>query len=371
MKYEIDENYYYYDIQNIFLDHPLNSKEIDYYKDLIFSPNNLKQIYFSNDVDLKSIEVIKSLLIISDYIDDSQVEKIVLVNFKKTELKQFINMNFANPFTWKIPMENKRNSMSLTELPNYRKIYSFINMLKDNKLSNLEQITKIYDKVKLMNYSYDNKNTSLFDIIETNSGNSYGLNKLFSFILEFLGFKTFIGRVKDSNLINYITIVEIKDKKYQIDGIYVFEPSMDTLPKTEYKNEEIRRTNYNFFGRNLMNINELIYNVQLMGVLELLSTRDYKYSENKLSSTKDKELLAETKNMLDIFNLSFKRLYNKINSSLTISCPIIININNVLYEKNSLESEKRNKLLYENYVKRNKELFNPSINEIIEEFSTS
>lgn len=371
MKYDEsdDINYQYYEVQSIFLDHPLTLKEIEYYKDLIFSPNGLKQIYFSNNIDIKSIEIIKNLLIISDYTDDIEIEKIVLVNFNKKELKQFLNINYLNPFTWKVPIENNANTLILAELPNYRKLYSFIEQLKDNKLSPLEQLTKIYDRVKLINFNNDNKNNTLFEIIDKNSANSYGFNKLFSYILEFLGYKTYIGKAKDSNQTNYLTLVEIKDKKYQIEGIYIFDPSMDTLPKEEYKSEEIRRTNYNFFGLNLLTINELVFDTKLLGVLEILSSKDYNHSENRITNTKNKELLSETRKVLSVFGLSFKKLYNVINKTKSISSLTIIKINNVLYEKEDIEKEKRNKFILDNYVERNKELFNPTINEIIEEFS--
>lgn len=368
MEYDVTNNFFYNDIQNIFLDHCLTIKEIDQYKDLIFSKNNLKQVYFSGNVDIRSIEIIKNLLIISDYTNDSEIEKLVLVDFSRNKLNEFLNMSFSNPFTWKIPIENNINNVLLTELPNYRKIHSFIEGLRDENLSPIEQIAKIYDKIKLMNYEILSNNNSLYDIIESKKSNSYGLNKLFTYVLEYLGYKTFIGRIKESN-ISYISLVEVNDKKYGVDGIYIFDPSMDSLSKDDYKDEEIRRTNYNFFGRSLKDISLLSYITKLMGVLELLAAKDYVYSENKITSTKNYELKVETKKILETFNLSFKKLYQKINKNKSISIDMIIDINNVLYKKEKEDKILRDKFISENYKERNKELFNPTINEIIEEFT--
>ncbi len=368
MKYELtNEINHYYNIQNIFLDHPLTSKEIEQYKDLIFSPNDLKQIYFSGNIDLNSIEIIKNLLNISDYIEDDNIEKIVLVDLKSS-INNFVKMNFLNPSTWKLPIENNRNTLILTELPNYRKIYSYIEKNTDKKLSSLEQVVKIYDVIKLINYNPNNKKNLLHEVIENNKANSYGLNKLFSYILNFLGYKTFICKTKENTQTNYITLIEIIDKKYQVNGIYLFDPSMDTLPKEEYKSNEIRRTNYNFFGINLWMLKRLVFNVELLGILELLTTKDYKYSENRIVSTDNNELIIEIKEILQAFNTSFKGLYKKIKSSKNISIDTIVKINNILYKKKKEEEESRNNMIINNYNERNKELFNPTINEIIEGF---
>ena len=60
---EIDDSlsFDYFDVQNLLIDHSFSNEEIDNYKDLIFSPNSLRQIYFKGSCDLKTIELIKDL----------------------------------------------------------------------------------------------------------------------------------------------------------------------------------------------------------------------------------------------------------------------------------------------------------------------
>ena len=173
-----EELFAYFDIQNLSIDHSLTSKEVEEYKDLIFSPNGLKQIYFKDKCDLKTILLIKNLLTISDYVDNFQVEKYVLLNLDKNDYNILLNETFEYPTTWKLPCEFENDNIVLLDIPKIRIIDSFVNKF-DKDLSSIEQVMKIYDTIKLFDYVKDSDDR-YYNIIINKQASSKGMNKLFS-----------------------------------------------------------------------------------------------------------------------------------------------------------------------------------------------
>ena len=98
-----DLEYSFFDTPILHIDHSLLSNEIEVYKNLIFSPNNLEQVYFIDKCDFRTIMLIKNLLTISDYIDNSKIEEYVLVNLEKNEINSLINTSYENPENWHLP----------------------------------------------------------------------------------------------------------------------------------------------------------------------------------------------------------------------------------------------------------------------------
>lgn len=358
-----EEIFAYFDIQNLSIDHSLSSKEIEEYKDLIFSPNGLKQIYFKDKCDLKTILLIKDLLTISDYIDNFKVEKYVLLDLNKKDYRTLLDQTFEYPTTWKLPCEIENDNIVLLDIPKIRIIDSFVKKLKDD-LSDIEQVMKVYDAIKLFDYE-KNSDERYHNIIKNKKTNSKGMNKLFSYTLEKLGFKTFVGRVKDDQEESFITLVQVKDPKYNLDGIYLFDPSMDSLSKEKYLREDVRRINYNFFGLNLMSLNRLKYNIRYQGILSILSLDDFEYALEKEEICKDKEILRENQKIISKFNLQFSDLYNKLKDTDQIDLEIIVKINDVLYPS---KKDNYNEYLMKNYNSRYNELFEKNTLEELQEY---
>lgn len=354
----------YFDVQNLSIDHSLSLDEIEEYKDLIFSPNSISQIYFKKGTDKESVELVKNLLSISDYVVDENVEKYVLVDMDKKELEDFLNSSYENPSSWSLPYENNNSSFSMVDIPMFRVLVSYIKSLENENLSPLEMVMKVYDRVKMFDYSSETEERKLPDIIRTRTANQKEYNELFAYILNYMGFKTFIGTVKSKDgKTSLITLVDIKDSKHQIDGIYLFDPSMDSLSKEDYKDEEIRKMNYNFFGLNVCLINKSKYEDTLSNVLALIALDNYDYSYDKINTTENKELLKEIKNILNAFNISYKELYERIRSSMSIDCDKIVEVNNIIKPVDPEIEKRRSHFIKENYKLRKKELFESDFEE--------
>lgn len=361
---ENEDIFAYFDVQNLSIDHSLTLSEVEQYKDLIFSPNSLHQIYFKGSCNLETIELIKNLLTISEYADDSKIDKYILLELSDEDKKKLLEETYEFPSTWKLPYELVDDNFSLTDIPNYRTLQSFINKLSDSNLSSLEQIMKVYDSVKMMEYDSSDEVLLLPEIIRKKKANSFGMNKLFSYILNSLGYKTFIGEMKSKDVTSYITLVEIEDKKYGVNGIYLFDPSMDNLPKEKYPKDEVRRVNYNFFALPLEFITRLSYGERPTGMLLLLSI-DLSYSLEKLDITNSSKIIKEKKRLLDTFSLTFEQLFNKLRETKQIPIETILSVNDALY---SDKKEKYNDILKENYEIRKNELFTKNVEEELEEF---
>lgn len=362
----IEESFDYFDVQNLSIDHPLSCNEIDQYKALIFSPNRLRQIYFKDDVDIESIELIKDLLSISDYVDDSLVEKYIIKKFDDYSINALLDSIYENPSTWIITYDKNDMNYELADIPKCRRLINYIESLKNKDFSPLEQVLKVYDEVKLYDYVNQLDNSvNITSLIIDKKGTSYEFNKLFCYLLNSLGFKAYVGLLKNNdNKKSFYTIVDIKDDVYNIDGIYLFEPSLDNLPKNIYTNDDVRKMNYNYFGISLYDMNYLSKDDKLHGILSYIVVDDYDYCNEKIMELKSFELKKEYKTLMNTFNMSLIDLYSRIKNTNSISIYTIITAINSIYGKSS-SINNYEVLLKENYNIRKNDLFNKSIEEEI------
>ena len=360
-----EEQFAYFDVQNLSIDHSLIMSEIDEYKDLIFSPNSLEQIYFKGDCDVETIELVKDLLSISEYVDDSRIDKYIILRLRGDEINRLLNSTYENPSTWNMPYERENDNYSLTDIPHYRAMNAFINRILNINLSTLEQVMKVYDEIKLMDFDQEEEFTSLPDLVIKRKANSYGMNRLFAYVLSTMGFKTFIGETIQNDVKSYVTLVEIKDEKYNIDGIYLFDPSMDTLSKDDYKSDSIRRINYNFFCIPLSFMSRLTYDEKLLDILSLLAIEDTDYSSEKLENSRSKSIRQSLEALLNSFRSDYETIHNRVRDSKEIDLSTIVRINDEVY---SNKPEKYNEYLKENFTTRKKELFVKEVKEELEDF---
>ena len=355
----------FFDIQNLYFDHPLSIDELNELKEVLFGFSNLSQMYFKEDVDLKSIEKVKNLILMSSTIKDSKIEKIVTCNLKENELYKFVTSRFENPDTWTISYYHDGTNYYVDTIPNVRELLSYMKRIKSivvkEELTPLEKVLRVYDIVKLIDYEDSNKEYTFPEIITSNKSNSKGFNRLFNYILKSINIDAFLSTIKDSdgnkNLINLVRIV---DKKYNINGYYLFDPSMDTLPKDSYK-ENLRIINYNYFGIKLEDFNLNKYGDTLTGVLSILSINNYDYAKERLVTQKGLKIKRELNKFLTLFNDNLNNIYNDIHRCNDIDIKVIIKLCESVYE--GILKEDFLKMIKSNYLDRKKDLFNPSIHD--------
>lgn len=369
----IDNSIDYFNVQNLSFDHPLTSSEIEEFKSMIFSINNLSGIYFKGTIDVESIEMVKNLLSISGYVDDRIIEKCVAVMLSRDDIDRLLNSKYENPSTWQVCYNIEDNDYKIADIPKCRSFFSYIDRIKllveKEELTPLEIALRVYDIIKLFDYDSNDMSDNddlLPDVVVSNKASSKGFNKLFSYVLKELGINAFTGKMKSSDgKESYVTIAEIKDDKYAIDGIYLFDPSMDSLSKDTYKSEEIRMINYNYFGLLLQDIENSTYGDTLTGSLGILAIEDFDYSDERRKANKDAEVKKEFRTLEKSFNLSYEDLYNKVKNSQPIPFDTIKDAIDNIYGENK-KIPNYDDLVRENYFTRRRELFHPTTNELLD-----
>ena len=262
-------------LSNLSFDHPLTLSEINDLINMLSSGVAIGQIYFKDSIDIGSIEQIKLLLEGLPNIDDSKIEKYIMKSIDGSEKEILDNMSFQNIDTWNIAYAVDKNKFSITSLSKYRIIDEWfsttIKEMEESELSEFEKICYLYDKVKLFQMDSSNKYSRLPEILSLGMANSYGYNLVFKELLSLCGIPCFNDKYSLDNEEGYITVASVDDEKYDIHGIYLFEPSMDSISKDMYKHGIARRMNYNFFGVPLQKMSKLNGHLEFGKVLKLLS----------------------------------------------------------------------------------------------------
>lgn len=135
-------------------------------------------------------------------------------------------------------------------------INEFISYVQSKKLSPIEEIMLVYDRVKLLEPAESNdslETRNLPNVIKNKKAVCVGYTSLFNEYLRRLGYKNcFIECFLDGTSHMY-SMVEIHDDKYNIHGIYLFDPTFDTLEK----DAPDRTISYAFFGRTMQEMKSL------------------------------------------------------------------------------------------------------------------
>jgi hypothetical protein len=219
----------------------------------------------------------------------------------------------------------------------------------------VEKVLRVYDIIKLLEYSTDEIKRTMPDIVIGGIANSNDYNRLFSYVLKQIDINSFVGKIKSQEgKESYITLVYVNDKKYNMDGFYLFDPSMDTLPKKLYK-DDIRMINYNFFARKIEDINYSKYGDKLSGVLGVLSINKLDYSIERKDSIKDNNFQRDYKNLLKIFNLSYEEIHKKCFNIKEVDISLIMDIIQNVYGE--IDTPNYVEVVKSNYKERKDELF--------------
>jgi len=344
----------YVGITNLDFRTSLSKDDLEEVKRMLFSINTLLQVSFKDGVKVSDIENIKHILELSPMCNDSKIEKMILRDNTPEDIKKILSIPYLNPDTWHISYQVKDGTYMITTLPNYRVMEEYINIVlscvKDD-MSILEKVKEVYDFVKLLEFD-ENGSTRIPDIIIQRKTNSFGFNLLFSEILKRIGIFSYIGEISRDSNIEYITLLDIKDDKYNINGMYIFDPASDSIPKELYKSDAIRKINYNFFGLTLNEIVNTKYNDKLIGTLSILSSDSLEFSHRKID-VKDKKKIE------DIFGYSYDKVYERIKKTEKIKDNKLLELFiSTIHEDDFLGLNRNiNDLLTNNYFLRKNEMF--------------
>lgn len=160
-----------------------------------------------------------------------------------------------------------------------KQLNDFITYIKSQNLSPIEQVMVVYDRAKM--FESAGSDTSLEvrqlpDVMANNRAVCAGYTNFFNECMARLGYKncaidSYIGNVSHMH-----SLVEINDDKYDIHGIYNFDPTFDSLDI----NFEDRTMSYAFFGRSVEEINHLREQRTPRGIsIALMKGMDGKYNE--------------------------------------------------------------------------------------------
>ena len=344
----------YIGITNLDFSTPLSSETLEEVKKMVFSINTLAQVTFRDKIQIRDIETIKHVLELSPMITDSNIEKLVLRDNNPEEVKELLSFPYENPDSWKLSYSFIGGTYQITTLPNYRMMEEYINIVIssiDKEMSLLEKIKEVYDFVKLLDLDKLSSDR-LPDIINTRKTNSMGFNNLFKEILSRLSIPCFIVPIKRDD-IEYVSLIYIKDFKYDIDGFYFFDPASDSLPKSLYKNEAFRKINYNFYA---LTINQLLNTIsgndKLLGTLEFFKSSTYDYVSRKIKES-DKNALES------LFKMDLLNIYTRVLNSKSIKEDIIIKIIlSTLHKEDYITLDRNiNQLIISNYKLRKEDIF--------------
>lgn len=348
----ISQELRYYELTNIFFSSPLNDALIEELKQIFFSINNISQIYFQKDVDVKSIETVKYLLEISPTMDDASVEKYIL-NTENIDLEELLDVNFLNSNTWFISQKNKNMDNNMISIDRYKEtlqhIEKVISKIDKVEYSVIEKVALIYDFCKSLTL-YNSVQNDLLSILSSSKVSKNGYSFVFSELLNRLNIKNYIGEAIVDKESLEVVIADIKDEKYGIEGIYLFDPFSDYIDSKDVPVDEYKGLNYNYFAIRLSDYSKTVFSDKLTGILNCL-IHDSEYDLEKLRFSSERTL----KKLELAFGVDFLKLHKKVEDTKEISDEDKIKIFSMV------NSEDMHELIRQNYLKRKNKLLNYDI----------
>lgn len=160
-----------------------------------------------------------------------------------------------------------------------KQLNDFITYIKSQNLSPIEQVMVVYDRAKMFESAGNDTSLEvrqLPDVMANNRAVCAGYTNFFNECMARLGYKNCAIESYIGNVSHMHSLVEINDDKYDIHGIYNFDPTFDSLDI----NSEDRTMSYAFFGRSVEEINHLREQRTPRGVsIALMKGMDGKYNE--------------------------------------------------------------------------------------------
>lgn len=240
-------------------------------KNLLMKQNTIKEINCYN-LDTDNLQYLKYLIELSPFCKDELITK----NIYGTINPDFIKDNYRFPETWNTTYKMKEDKYFLTSLVTHKKFASklqgLLNYLVKEKASHLEIIKVIYDEIKMLKKVKSENELDAF----INGTDNYAV--LLTFIFKTMGMRAV---TVDNYTFSYVI-----DSKYNVKGIYLFNPELDSQNKDSYKGFLIPLKEAEGEVIDAFKNNDLEYIKRNIDHLEL-ELKDYSYLYNGLFNTRD------------------------------------------------------------------------------------
>lgn len=239
--------------------------------DLLMNPNTIKEINCYN-LSTDNLEYVKYLIELSPYCKDDLITKNIYGNITP----EFIKDNYRYPETWNTTYKMKDDKYFLTSLVTHKKFASklqgILNYLVKAKASPLEIIKVIYDEIKMLPKE---KNDSELESFIKGTDN-YAV--LLTFIFKTMGIRAVT--------IDDYTFSYVIDSKYDVKGIYLFNPELDSQKREAYEGFLIPLKKASGEVIDAFKNNDMEYIKRNIDHLEL-ELKDYSYLYHGLFNTRD------------------------------------------------------------------------------------
>lgn len=219
-----------------------------------------------------------------------KLDKQIIIDGRNISLSDYqkifseFDIDSLNNYNIKIKYQDNSGLLEPRELYHTSIIVNNISKeIEKYNLSPLEKIVYAYDVVKQRKYKKTDKvgyeSRDLDKVLKNDFIVCVGFSNMFNAILKNLDIKTipYISERKK----HQSSLVYVKDSKYELDGVYVFDPTNDHKRNDKYIN------NYNFFGMTMMQYQK-IYPCDIYDLINssFNEWEGYFDSERKTSSDK-------------------------------------------------------------------------------------
>lgn len=222
------------------------------YKEKIYDLNNsfLSCYVSENDHIFIDIDTIDNFNLLKEFIDRIKNIDIVIKASNTEKVFNFISsLNENEVGNIYINYQFSSENASVKDYKNMiSKINSLVHTIKSLNLSELETVMVVYDIVKANEYkkkSFDDPSLTraVHNVVLGDGCVCAGFSNYFNFLLNELGIKSYPVILDHDNRItrHQRSIMYVNDKKYGVEGIYMFDPTYDCKKDNNFVN------NYDYF----------------------------------------------------------------------------------------------------------------------------
>lgn len=222
------------------------------YKEKIYDLNNsfLSCYVSENDHIFIDIDTIDNFNLLKEFIDRIKNIDIVIKASNTEKVFNFISsLNENEVSNVYINYQFSSENASVKDYKNMiSKLHDLVHTIKSLNLSELETVMVVYDIVKANEYkkkSFDDPSLTraVHNVVLGDGCVCAGFSNYFNFLLNELGIKSYPVILDHNNRItrHQRSIMYVNDKKYGVNGIYMFDPTYDCKKNDNYVN------NYDYF----------------------------------------------------------------------------------------------------------------------------